>query len=142
MSKARYFYTVDEDQFEYYAKEHYPEGASFDFLFGIQPHKVEKFVLEGTESLSAKELMNIINTLDFDADFDWWGEFRNPDVGLFSAKVVKQTIEYFDHEEWYNEIAPKIEKENHAYVLESLEKLEKLFKSAGEKDLAIMSYYE
>lgn len=153
MSKTHYFYTVDEDQFAYFAKEFHPEGATFNFLFSIQPHEVEKLVLEGTDTFSADEVMRAIDfTIDLKADFVWWEEFMNPEVGLFSAKDVKEVAPILDHDGFkaYLEDKENIvslgeklsNKDNQALVLKNVDKLEQFFKSASEKGLAIMYYNE
>lgn len=159
MSKTHYFYTVDEDQFAYFAKEFHSEGATFNFLFSIQPHEVEKLVLEGTDTFSADEVMYAIDfIMDLKADFVWWEEFMNPEVGLFSAKYVKEVAPTFDHNGFKacledketivnlgqsKSLGEKLSnKDNQALVLKNVDKLEQFFKSASEKGLAIMYYHE
>ena len=159
MSKTHYFYTVDEDQFAYFAKEFLSEGATFNFLFGIQPHEVEKFVFEGTDTLSADEIMDAIDfIMDLKAGFVWWEEFMNPEVGLFSAKDVKEIAPTFDHDGFKACLEDKerlkriglsksleeklSNKDNQVLVLKNVDNLEQFFKSASEKGLAIMYYQE
>lgn len=149
MSKSHhvvYMCALKEDDFEWFMTEHYPEGASYNFLKTSQDYEVQEIVFEPIADLHPLEplytkVADLTAAYAFDCDY-----LSNTDVYHYiPVKEVQGFISGFeepDYEKSVEEIMTEFNPEERKALYPRIKAFQNLCRHAHEKGFIIVVYEE